>query len=279
MKDKLVALRDATKDNVDYIAGLLGIGYAVVDIGKRVFLGFFGFGIYFKVGSLLLLSVLIYVFIRNLKKIIANAKLSLDVAENLHLAEEQTTQLATNRLPAFQKIIPTTDLLRRIYNQAFSDAQKNLDPKCFLTYSYLDIVYNQNPTGRYTKKISISVGFRFFSSKKKMSISEWAKDLKLVNKKPTFEYQEEGSPTDPFFKNKYWRKALIEACERTVVHLITLRNFGIHLVGYSINDIYISFSREIPLSKTYSYSLANSKLYEGSFSQRKQFIIDLSQDI
>ncbi len=263
MKDKLRAIRDATKENVDYIAGLIGIGYLVIDVGRRFYAGFQGSGVLIKAGGLLLIAVLLYLFIRNFKKILSNTLFSLQVSENLYHAEEQATQLSTKQLIDFRKIIPTTRVLEQIYHQALSVAQKELDSACFLVSSQMNVLYERNPTKK-TKRIRLSAQFDFYSPKKKMSVVKWAPDLRLQKGKPILSYRDSGGPREPFFQNKHWREAVIEACERTVVYLITLPKFGLNLIGYTQYDIYMVFLRNVPMSKDYSYSFINNKLYEGS---------------
>lgn len=272
MRDKLNAIRDATKENVDYIAGLIGIGYLVIDMGRRLYSGFQSSGVLIKVGGLLLIAVLLYLFIRNFKKILSNASFTLQVAENLYHAEEQATQLATKQLIDFRKIVPTTRVLEHLYHQALSAAQKELDPECFLVSSQMTLTYGHNPTRR-TKRFHISTTFDFYSPKKKMSVAKWAPNLKLQIGKPLFSYRDSGGAREPFFRNKHWREAVIEACERTMVHLVTLPRFTLSLVGYTQYDIYLVFLRNVPMSKDYSYSFINNKLYEGS-GQSGQVIRD-----
>lgn len=268
MTSKLRAIRDITKENVDYVAGILGIGYAIVDIGSKLYSGFYHLTIYYKATGIIFIFLLIYIFFRNFKKVFADITFSLNVEESLYNAEKEAKLLVAKNLINFRNIIPTTKVLKHLYALAFSEAKRSLDSSCFLTRCELRITYSQNSIKSNTKKFDISVKFDFFSPKKKISIIQLAQNLKLHRGKPEFSYEETGRSIEPFFHNRFWRDAVIEACERTEVHLLTRKDFSISLLGYALYDIYILFLRENALSKNYSYAFLNNKLYEGSSDGR-----------
>lgn len=264
--DRIRAFRDATKENVDYIAGILGILYSIIDITSQLYFRFNRFSIYLKVIGGLFVGLLILIFFKNLRKIIQNILYSLRVEENLHYGEREVHSFAAKKTIDFQRIIPSTKVLEELYARSSLQAQRNLHSECFLTLCELHINFQRGKEKPNSKNFEISTRFDFFSQRKKMSAIIPALNLKLLKENIELCYEDAGVRVDPFFKNQHWRKAVIEACERTEVHLLTRDSFSINLIGYALYDIYILFLRENNLSKNYTFAFLHNKLYEGSAS-------------
>lgn len=264
----LKAIKNASRDNVEYFAGLIAILYLLKDIGKLIISAYPTKVVwYLQIGSVVGFLLLLWLLIRYWKKLYRSFRYQYDITlyQN-NIKENQASVIDGARLD-YSKILPTTSHLNYIYEETLGLARKYFAKDSYLHKFALTI--EVLPDSIFKPNNIWTIAFlTYFSPLKRYEKTFVLGNLKLPDKKDikvemsrNLEASVGSLESSPFFKCRAWRKAVLTAFDCIDSELMG-RRFEFHVHGNK-QRFYMSFQPSTPVKRHHFFTYENGELREG----------------